>query len=60
MVLPLALLCGGEFGWYQYTQTLLFIGPADTNVALYRGIPDRVLGRDLSTRIETGTTQFRQ
>ncbi|NLE16967.1 MAG: SpoIIE family protein phosphatase [Propioniciclava sp.] len=58
VVLPLALLCGGAFGWYQYTQTRLFIGPADANVALYRGIPDRVLGQDLSTLLETDTTQI--
>ncbi len=56
VVLPLALLGGGAFGWYQYTQTRLFIGPADTHVALFRGIPDRVLGQDLSTLLETDTT----
>lgn len=58
VLLPLALLLGGGFGWYQYTQTRLFIGPADANVALYRGIPDRVLGQDLATLLETDTTRI--
>ncbi|HHU38306.1 MAG TPA: SpoIIE family protein phosphatase, partial [Propionibacterium sp.] len=56
--LPIAVLAGAAFGWYQYTQTRLFIGPADANVALYRGIPDRVLGQDLSRLLETDTTRI--
>mgnify|MGYP001587917535 CR=1 FL=1 len=58
VVLPVALLAGGGFAWYQFTQTRLFIGPAEANVALYRGLPDRVLGQDLSTLLETDTTRI--
>lgn len=58
ILLPLLALAGGAFGWYQYTQSRLFIGPDDAQVALFRGIPDRVLGQDLSTLLETDTTQI--
>ena len=57
-LLPLIALAGGAFGWYSYTQTRFFIGPSDANVALFRGVPDRVLGQDLSTLLETDTTRI--
>ncbi|MFP5417004.1 MAG: protein phosphatase 2C domain-containing protein [Actinomycetes bacterium] len=57
-VLPLLTLAGGGALWYQYTQTRYFIGPADAQVALYRGIPERVLGVSLSTLVETDATRI--
>ncbi|TBT85020.1 protein phosphatase [Propioniciclava sinopodophylli] len=58
ILLPVLALAGGAFGWYSYTQTRYFIGESDANVALYRGVPDRVLGLDLSTLLETDTTRI--
>lgn len=58
VVLPLALLLGGAGVWYQYTQSRYFIGPSDANVALFRGVPDRLLGQSLATRIEVDDTRL--
>lgn len=58
LLIPLLVLAGGGYGWYQYTQTQLFIGPADTQVALYRGIPGTLLGRPLSTLEQTEETRI--
>ncbi|MFT3876050.1 MAG: protein phosphatase 2C domain-containing protein [Propioniciclava sp.] len=58
VLVPAVALVGGGFGFYQYTQTRYFIGPAQANVALYRGIPDRILGQDLSHVIETDSTRI--
>ncbi len=57
-LIPILVLVGGGLGFYQYTQTRFFIGPDDTHVALYRGIPDRILGQDLSTKLETDSTRI--
>ena len=57
-LIPILALVGGGLGFYQYTQTRFFIGPDDAYVALYRGIPDRFLGQDLSTLLETDATRI--
>ena len=57
-LLPILALAGGAYVWYSYTQTQYFIGPADANVALYRGVPDRILGLDLSTLVEKDATRI--
>ncbi len=56
-LLPILAVGGGAFGWYQYTQTQYFVGAHVDNVALFRGVPDRVLGLPLSTLLETDTTK---
>lgn len=58
VLIPLLLLGGGAFGFYQYTQTRLFIGPAEEQIGLYRGVPDRILGQDLSRLLETDSTRI--
>lgn len=52
VLVPVLALVGGGTAWYQYTQTQFFIGPAREYVGLYRGVPDRVLGQDLSSLLE--------
>jgi len=54
VLVPLLLLAGGAFGWYSYTQTRFYIGPNGSDagkgqtVAVFRGVPDTILGRPLS------------
>ena len=52
VLIPVLALVGGGTAWYQYTQTQLFIGPAQEYVGLYRGVPDRVLGQNLATLLQ--------
>nr|NLI50380.1 serine/threonine-protein phosphatase [Propionibacterium sp.] len=58
VIIPVLLLVGGAFGWYSYTQTRYYIGPTYTGatprVALYQGIPDRLLGAPLSHVVAEG------
>jgi len=49
----LALLTAGAFGGRAYLESQHFIGPDDTNVAIYRGIPEQVFGHPLSQLTET-------
>lgn len=58
LLLPVLVLGGGAYGWYSYTQTQYFIGPADAHVAVFRGVPDRILGVDLSTLEQKDTTRI--
>ncbi|MDO5535157.1 MAG: protein phosphatase 2C domain-containing protein, partial [Propionibacteriaceae bacterium] len=58
ILLPVIALAGGAYGWYQYTQTRYYIGPSDAHVALYRGVPDVILGASLSTLLETDPTRI--
>ena len=52
VLIPVLALVGGGTAWYQYTQTQLFIGPAQEYVGLYRGVPDRILGQNLATLLQ--------
>ena len=56
IVLPVVVIGGGLFGWYSYTQTKYFVGDSDDLVAVFRGVPDRVLGFDLSSVLEVHNT----
>lgn len=57
VLLPLLVLAGGGFGWYSYTQTRYYIGPnaaesaKGSTVAVFRGVPDTILGRPLSQAV---------
>ncbi|WP_084039052.1 PP2C family serine/threonine-protein phosphatase [Demequina sp. NBRC 110053] len=54
-VLPLVALlvvAGGAWGAYAWTQTQYYVGEADGNVAIYRGIPQELPIVDLQTLIE--------
>ncbi|WP_300081331.1 protein phosphatase 2C domain-containing protein [Propioniciclava sp.] len=55
-LVPLLALVAGGGAWYGYTQTQFFVGPNHANVAVYRGVPDQVLGLPLSTLVETDET----
>jgi PPM family protein phosphatase len=50
LVLLLALLAGGVwFGWY-YSQSKYYVGATDDGVvAIFRGVPGRIAGMDLSS-----------
>lgn len=56
-LIPLLALAGGGATWYQFTQTQYFIGVDGDSVALYRGVPDTVLGLPLSEVVLTGSTR---
>ena len=56
IVLPLMVIGGGLFGWYAFIQTKYFVGDSDDLVAVFRGVPDTVLGFDLSTVLEVHNT----
>lgn len=55
-LVPLLVLGGGAGAWYAYTQTRYYVGSNVANVAVYRGVPDQVLGLPLSTLVETDST----
>ncbi len=48
ILVPVLLLVAGGFGWYSYSQTRFYLGPNDQAVAVFRGVPDKILGRPLS------------
>lgn len=58
VLIPLLVLGGGAWGWYSYTQTQYYVGPDDDVVAVYRGVPDRVLNFDLSSIVRSDTTRI--
>lgn len=52
VVLALAVIGGGLYGGYRWTQTQYFVGAKDDNVALYRGISQDLAWVSLS-KVET-------
>ncbi len=56
IVLPLLVIGGGLFGWYSFTQTKYYVGEDNDLVAVFRGVPDTVLGFPLSTVLEVHNT----
>ncbi|MFT4293844.1 MAG: protein phosphatase 2C domain-containing protein [Micropruina sp.] len=56
IVLPVAVIGGGMFGWYSFTQTKYYVGDSDDLVAVFRGVPDTILGVNLSTVLEVHNT----
>lgn len=58
VVLTLGLIGGGLGLWYSYTQRQFFVGPNDTTVAIFRGVPEPVLNLPLSTLVESDTTRL--
>lgn len=47
-LLPILALAGGGWAWYGYTQTRFYVGQDVDVVAIFQGVPDKVLGRPLS------------
>ena len=52
LVLVLALIAGGLFAAYSWTQTRYFVGADDDTVVIYRGIQQNLGPISLSTRYE--------
>ena len=48
----LALALVGIFVGYRWTQSQYYVGVTNGNVAIYRGVPQQVVGRSLSQLIE--------
>lgn len=48
ILVPVVLILGGAFGWYTYTQTRFYLGPNNTTVAVFQGVPDHVFGQPLN------------
>ena len=58
-LIPVLVVLGGGAAWYAYAQTRFFVGATpDEVVAVYRGVPDRVLGVPLSSLVQTDTTRL--
>ena len=47
----------GFWGVRRYVQTQYFIGPDEKRVAIYRGLPEQILGRGLWSKVETSSIQ---
>lgn len=58
VVLTLGLISGGLGLWYSYTQQRYYVGPAESKVAIFRGVPDAVLNLPLSTLVELDSTRL--
>ncbi|MDR1833226.1 MAG: protein phosphatase 2C domain-containing protein [Propionibacteriaceae bacterium] len=56
VILPIIAVVTGVVIWYEYTQQQYYVGQDSGTVAIYRGVPDPVLGIPLSTMIEKDTT----
>ena len=56
IVLPVLVIGGGLFGWYSFIQTKYFVGADDDLVAVFRGVPDKVLGVSLNSVLEVHNT----
>ena len=54
VLVPLLLIAGGATGWYAYTQTRYYIGPAGAVAALYQGTNAVAFGRPLSHVVRSG------
>lgn len=54
IVLALAVIGGGVYGGYRWTQTQFYVGAQDDNVALYRGISQDLAWVSLS-KVEENT-----
>ncbi|MFI8003860.1 Stp1/IreP family PP2C-type Ser/Thr phosphatase [Streptomyces sp. NPDC086010] len=54
IVLALAVIGGGVYGGYRWTQTQFYVGAQDDNVALYRGISQDLAWVSLS-KVEEST-----
>ncbi|MDR1635673.1 MAG: protein phosphatase 2C domain-containing protein [Bifidobacteriaceae bacterium] len=48
VLVVLALIAGGLYWAYTWSQNQYYVGEADGNVAIYKGIPQEVFGLDLS------------
>ncbi|MET0426101.1 MAG: PP2C family serine/threonine-protein phosphatase [Actinoplanes sp.] len=59
VVLLLAVLGGGLFLGYQYTQDQFYVGATDAGeLAIFRGVPGQVAGLDLSSVNETSAARL--
>ena len=56
IILPVLVIGGGLFGWYSFIQTKYFVGADDDLVAVFRGVPDKVLGVNLNSVLEVHNT----
>ncbi|MDN5984186.1 MAG: protein phosphatase 2C domain-containing protein [Propionibacterium sp.] len=58
IAVALVLIGGGLFGAYHYVTTQFYIAPAGGQVAIYKGLPDSVVGVRLGTLAEQHSTQI--
>ncbi|MBT1172669.1 serine/threonine-protein phosphatase [Bifidobacterium sp. MA2] len=55
VLLVLALIAGGLFGAYAYSQSKYYVGTSDGYVAIYQGVPTSVAGLTLSHEVKRTT-----
>lgn len=58
IAVALVLIGGGLFGAYHYVTTQFYIAPSGGQVAIYKGLPDSVLGVRLGSLVEQRSTQI--
>jgi PPM family protein phosphatase len=61
LVLPIVLLlivaAGAAYAGYRWTQNQYYVGVDDGTVAIYRGVPQQIVGRSLSSVVEPTDVQ---
>ncbi len=61
LVLPIVALLlvagGAAYAGYRWTQTQYYVGVHDGTVVIYRGVPEQVVGRSLSSVVEPTDVQ---
>jgi protein phosphatase len=61
LLILLALLGGGLFTGWRYTQSQYYVGATDDgSIAVFRGVPGQIAGMDLSAVHETSDTQLNE
>jgi protein phosphatase len=61
LVLPIVLLlvvaAGAAYAGYRWTQNQYYVGVQNGSVAIYRGVPQQIVGRSLSSVVEPTDVQ---
>ena len=52
VLLVAAVLCGGAYGTYAWSQTRYYLGESDGMVSIYQGVPTNIFGFQLSHEVE--------
>ena len=52
VLVPLVVVAAGGWAWYQFTQQQYYVGANGETVALFRGVPERAFGLQLSSVVD--------
>lgn len=57
-LLALLIIAGAAFGFYRHITNQFYIAPEGEHIAIYKGLPESVLGVKLGSRVEQRTTKI--